>query len=95
MTDISREIEGQISVPFKTSRTSPDDSTKKIIADRETQKGKDTEENIKDIQSLSPLIEDKREIADEKTQKSQAVKDNVKIIQQAQPLKSGNVDVVI
>ena len=52
MTQISREIEGQIPIPFKNSRTAPDDNVERAIADRETQKGQAVESNIKAIQHI-------------------------------------------
>ena len=44
MTQISREVEGQVPIPYKTSRIAPDNDTKRVIADKETQKGQAVED---------------------------------------------------
>ena len=55
MTQISREVEGQVSIPYKTSRIVPDGNTKQIIANKETQKGQAVEDNVKTIQQVQLL----------------------------------------
>ena len=55
MTQISREVEGQVPIPYKTSRIAPDNDTKRVIADKETQKGQAVEDNVKTIQQVQLL----------------------------------------
>ena len=57
MTQISREVEGQVPIPFKTSRIVPDNDAKQVIAEQETQNGKEVEDNIKVIQKKGNNID--------------------------------------
>ena len=55
MTQVSREVEGQIPISYKTSRSISDNNAKQVIAGIETQKGQAVESNVEVIQLAQPL----------------------------------------